>query len=277
KPYTSLEIEAAGVITHPLEDMALITTTHSGPYTSSLWVYPALIANDVPNPALQGSGDVRLFGMDYQWDDYTYGPMIDVAINTWDWWHVPQPYFAEFDLYVDADQDGTNDYVLFNYNYGALASGVDDNTWIVVLLDLSTGLAYLGSPYTILADFNASYMEWYIPMSILDVEPGSSVFDYQLVSWDALGTPGINPRRTYDALNSPFAWMATHDPGPAAPVAYVLVIADSVKAYRTNAPVGVMVVDYTGDPRNQDGAQAYLAPVEVLWKYQTFQPIVMRN
>ncbi len=26
-----------------------------------------------------------------------------------------------------------------------------------------------------------------------------------------------------------------------------------------------------------DGAQAYLAPVEVLYKYQTFQPIVMRS
>ncbi|MGC9359671.1 MAG: S8 family serine peptidase [Anaerolineae bacterium] len=276
KPYTSLEIESSGVITHPLENMAVITATHSGPVASALWVYPALIVNDTPNPALEGSGDVRMFGMDY-WESGSYGPILDIAINTWDWWHVPQPYFAEFDLYVDSDRDGTDDYVLFNYNYGAISSGKDDNMWIVVLVDLATGMTYLGSPWTIWTDFNASYMEWWVPASVVDVAPGSSVFDYQLVSWDASGTPGVHPRRTHEALNSPFAWMVLADPGPAAPVTNVLVAADSLAAYRTNAPEGVMIVDYVGDPRNQDGAQAYLAPVEILWKYQTFQPMVMRN
>jgi minor extracellular serine protease Vpr len=276
KPYTSLEIESSGVITHPLEDMAVITATHSGPVTSSLWVYPALIVNDTPNPALEGSGDVRMLGMDY-WESGAYGPMFDVAINTWDWWHVPQPYFAEFDLYLDWDRDGTDDYVLFNYNYGAVSTGEDDNMWIVVLVDLATGTTYLGSPYLISTDFNASYMEWWVPVEWVDAVPESGVFDYQLVSWDSTGTPGVHPRGTYDALNSPFAWMVLAEPGPAAPVANVWVVADSVKAYRTNAPEGVMIVDYVGDPRNQDGAQAYLAPVQIIWKYETFQPMVMRN
>lgn len=277
KPYTSLEIEASGTITHPLEDIAVITATHSGPITSALWVYPSLVANDEPNPDLMGAGDVRLFGMDWQWTSDTYGDMIDVAIAAWDWWHVPQPYFAEFDLYLDIDQDGTDDYVLFNFNYGWLSGGEDTNLWIVAQVDLATGMIYLGSPYTIHTDYHNAYMEWYVPAVWIDLGPDASMFDYQLVSWDTYGVAGVNPRGSFDYLKPPFVWVVWNDPGPMEPAAEVWVAAYSVKGYRISDPVGVMLVDYTGDPRNHDGAQAYLVPIEILQKYETFQPIIMRN
>ncbi|MFW6115421.1 MAG: S8 family serine peptidase, partial [Chloroflexota bacterium] len=100
RPYSQLEIEAETTIADPVTDFATITMTHQGPVTSSLGLYPALLWNDAPDPTMAGPADVRMLGMDYGWTHDTYGDIIGVAINTWDYWHVPQPYFAEFDLYI---------------------------------------------------------------------------------------------------------------------------------------------------------------------------------
>jgi len=275
KPYNSLEIYASDVITHPMRDLAIITATHTGPQSSYLYAYSALQASDAPDPALQGAADVRMLGMG-GWTDSSYGPMLEVAINTWEPWHVPQPYFAEFDLYVDSDRDGIEDWVLFNYNYGAIADGADDNTWIVVQVDLASGMSYLGSPYLIYTDFNNAYAEWWVPVSWLDLGPGRSAFDYQLVSFDTYGTPGVNPPGSFDPLKLPFIWAIFQDPGPGGE-GLALAAVESLSGYRLAEPLGLMLVDYAGDPTNQDGSQTYLIPLDVLYKHQTNQPLILAN
>ncbi len=90
KPYNSLEIYANDVITHPMQDRMVITSTHTGPQYSYHWAYSALQASDAPDPALQGAADARMLGMG-GWTDSSYGPMLEIAINTWEPWHVPQP------------------------------------------------------------------------------------------------------------------------------------------------------------------------------------------
>lgn len=212
RPYAELEeIVADNVISDPINDTATFTLTHGGPVSSSLWVYPALAWNDTPDPTLYGPGDIRLFGMDYGWESGTYGDIIAVGINAWDAWHVPQPFFAEFDLYIDADRDGTWDYVNFNWNYGAVTVGRNDNTWVVLQVDLSTGLLYLASPYLIYTDYNASYMEWYLPAAWQDLGPGNSNFDYQLYGFD-LGGMSMTPAGSFDYENYPFDWTVSNDP-----------------------------------------------------------------
>lgn len=261
RPYAELAIDADEVIFDLANDVAWITMTHAGPVTSTLWMYPALVWNDAPDPVMAGPGDVRMFGMDYAGFS-PYGGVIAVAINTWDPWHVPQPFFAEFDLYIDADEDGVDDYVNFNFNYGWLSDAGHDNDWVVIQVDLSDGMVYLASPYGIYTDFNASYMEWYLPAVFQDLDPSNSDFLYQLVGFDA-GGASVTPQGEFDYLRSPFAWGLTDDPGPAAPDAMGLVMIWDLIGYLKSQPPGVMLVDTSGDPRNVDGGQAYFLPIDI--------------
>ncbi len=260
RPYAKLTVDADTTIVNPLTDVATITMTHSGPISSSTWIYPALTWNAMPDPTIGAPADVRGFGLDYGGSS-PYGDIIAVAIDTWGPWHDPQPYFAEFDLNLDVDQDGTDDYLDFNFNYGWALGGDSTNDWVVIQVDLATGMLYLASPYGIYTDFNASFMEWYLPAAWQDLGPSDSDFGYQLVSFDYFaneqaGTPG-----QFNYRHPPFAWMTSGDPGPAMPFASGLVGIYDLSGYLYSQPKGVMLVDYAGDPRNMDGAQAYFVPL----------------
>jgi 2',3'-cyclic-nucleotide 2'-phosphodiesterase (5'-nucleotidase family)/subtilisin family serine protease len=261
RPYSQLEeIERTSLIVDPELDSTVFEITHRGPIDSDLWAFPALIWNDTPAPSMSGWGDVRLFGMDYGGPS-PYGDIITVAIDAWDYWHVPQPFFAEFDLYIDADQDGVWDYVNFNYNYGAATGSGNDNTWVVLQVDLSDGMLYLASPYLIYTDYNASYMEWYLPAGWQDLGPANSTFDYWLIGFEEFGV-SVNPPGQFDYINSPFWWdFSNFNPGPADPATTLTVWVDSVPGYDYSQPLGVMIVDYNGDPRNVNGGQAYFEEV----------------
>jgi uncharacterized surface protein with fasciclin (FAS1) repeats/2',3'-cyclic-nucleotide 2'-phosphodiesterase (5'-nucleotidase family)/subtilisin family serine protease len=274
RPYSQLEeIVASGVITDPSSDIATFELTHRGPIASDLWVYPALFASEEPDPAMAGPGDVRMLGMDYVGSHPTYGDLVGVAINAWNYWHTPQPFFAEFDLYVDADQDGEWDYVNFNWNNGARTGGGNNNVWVVVQVDLSDGMLYLASPFTIYTDYNASYMEWFLPAVWQDLGPDASTFDYQMVGFDDGGV-SITPPGSFDYVQWPFDWLITNDPGPAEREAEIWVGVNSLSGYNYTQPLGVMIVDYNGDPRNQNGAQAYFEPIEVVLAHRLFFPLV---
>ncbi len=263
RPYAQLEeIEADTTILDPNTDVATITMTHTGPISSSLWIYPALLWNEMPDPEMAGPADIRLFGMDYAGSHPSYGDLVAVGINTWDYWHVPQPLFAEFNLYIDADQDGEWDYVNFNWNNGARTGGPNNNVWVVVQVDLETGMLFLGSPFVIYTDYNASYMEWYLPAIWQDLGPTNSAFDYQILGFDNGGT-STNPPARFDYARTPFAWTISHDPGPADEEALGEVAIDDLQGYLYSQPAGVMIVDYHGDPRNNNGGQAYFVPIEV--------------
>ena len=277
RPYSQLEeIVASGVITDPSSDIATFELTHRGPIASDLWVYPALFASEEPDPAMAGPGDVRMFGMDYVGSHPTYGDIVGVAINAWNYWHTPQPFFAEFDLYVDADQDGEWDYINFNWNNGARTGGGNNNVWVVVQVDLSDGMLYLASPFTIYTDYNASYMEWLLPAAWQDLGPDASTFDYQLVGFDVAGV-SITPPGSFDYAQWPFDWLITNDPGPAEREAEIWVEVNSLDGYNYTQPLGIMIVDYNGDPRNQNGAQAYFEPIEVVLTQRTYFPLVFSN
>lgn len=266
RPYSQLEeIVASSVITDPVNDVANFEITHLGPISSSLWVYPALVWNDTPDPGMAGPADVRLFGMDYAGAVPTHGDLVAVGIDAWDYWHVPQPAFAEFNLYIDADQDGTWDYVNFNWNLGAATGAGNNNVWRVIQIDLATNQLFLGSPYNIYTDYNSSYMEWYLPAAWQDLGPSNSTFDYQLIGFDE-GSVGVsvNPPGQFDYVNYPFDWAISNNPGPAERTAEITVAVNSQVGYWYSEPLGVMIVDYHGDPRNVNGGQAYFEPVTVL-------------
>jgi minor extracellular serine protease Vpr len=262
RPYSQLDLEVDGTIVDPASDVATITMTHQGPITASTWLYPALIWNDTPDPSMAGPADVRLFGMDYGWTSGSYGDIIEVGINTWDYWHVPQPFFAEFDLYIDADQDGTWDYVNFNWDLGAFYGAGYFNEWWVIQVDLDTGMVYEASPYFVNTDYNASYMEWYLPTAWQDLGPTNSTFNYQLLSFEENSQSTYPPGR-FDYARSPYGWTIANDAGPADDTALAEAWVYDLEGYIYSAPEGLMLVDYHGDPRNNNGGQAHFVPVDI--------------
>ena len=253
RPYSELTTLSAQTVITP-DQVAVIELAASGPVDPDLWVYPGTITDT--NEAMQlDAGDIRMIGVDYGWFDGDLGDMIMVGIDAWGGWHTPQPYFAEFDMYLDVDEDGTDDFILFNWNYGAATGGDDTDEWLVFQVDLSNGMLYLASPYLITTDYNTGFMEWYLPALWNGLDPATNTdFDYSFVGWDYRGSFDDTVMASFDYARPPFTWDVVGGPT-------VLVAIDDLSGYQYSGEPGIMVVDYNGEPGI---GQAYYYPLEVV-------------
>jgi subtilisin family serine protease len=281
RPYTRLTELDSGTTFDYATGYAWFDLYHSGPISSSLWVYP-VFAVDGNETGVADAGDVRLVGVDYGGQHATYGDIFVVAINTWGSWHTPQPYFAEFDLYLDVNEDGTPDLVNFNWNYGRFTGAADNDQWVVVQVDLSTNDLYLASPFLIYTDYNAGFMEWYLPATwngLDDVAPGANTnFDFQLVGFDYWGTSDETEAGRFDIARPPFDWGwftgYPQNPGPFSRETVYGVGVNDLGGYLYSRPKGVMIVDYNGKPGK---GQAYYWPLTVTGYPKVFLPLVVKN
>ena len=248
RPYTLLDVKATLASTPALTHTVAIT--HNGPISSSLWAYPAFVY-DANDPGVGDEGDLRMVGMDFGWTSGRYGPIFVPAFNVYGKWHTPQPYFAEFDLYLDVDQDGTDDFVDFNFNSGWFSGRGDNDDWIVIRFDLSTHALGLASPYNIYTDYNAGFMEWYLPAGWNGLPMGDTDMNFTVWSFDYGGNYDGGGTHYFDFARPPVAARISGNPGP-----------NNRNAtmdfwVRSAGSIGVMLVDYNGGP---GAAQAYLVP-----------------
>ncbi|HLF25813.1 MAG TPA: S8 family serine peptidase [Anaerolineae bacterium] len=97
------------------------------------------------------------------------------------------PHEVEFDIYLDTNRDGTDDFVLFNWNVGAALGGSTNDVFVSALLDLDTGdlviQDYLNGVAANVLDtvpFNTNVMV--LPVYALDLglSEGSAAFDYHV-------------------------------------------------------------------------------------------------
>ncbi len=277
RPYTRLtELGSSTTFDYETE-YAWFHLRHTGPISSSLWIYP-VYAVDGNETAVEDAGDVRFVGMDYGWESATYGDIIIPAINVWGSWHNPQPYFAEFDLYLDVDEDGVYDWAAFNFNYGWLQGPGDNNLWIVVGVDLTNGEIFLGSPYPIYTDYNAGYMEWYLPVSFYGMDDTNTDFNFRLFGFDYYGNEDTTQPGAFDFARPPFWWNwgtgYPQDPGPYGRETLYAVGVSDLGGYLHSRPKGVMIVDYNGRPGK---GQAYYWPLTVTGYPKIYLPLVTRN
>ena len=252
RPYNELDITADAEITDPATEVATFEIEHSGPVDSSLWVYPLLVTD----PKETGTpGDIRAVGMDYAGTHPTYGDILAFAVAAWSPWHLPHYYFAEFDIYVDNDEDGVPDYVIYN----APVSG--SNLFVAAVVNLKTGTSTT-APYAMYVDYNSGYMEYYVLASQLGLSSANSTFDFQVYGYDYWGNEDESAPGRFDYVRYPFVWEADNDaPGPSDPTATIVVGVNDLAGWVYSRPEGVMIVDYTGNP--VDGGEAYLFDVGV--------------
>ena len=94
---------------------------------------------------------------------------LQIAINTYGERAHPA-YPAEFDVYIDTDMDGTDDYVLYTYENGGFAAS---GQTLVAVVNLSTGSG--GAYFYADASLNSANMIMTAPLSVMGLTPGSQV------------------------------------------------------------------------------------------------------
>ncbi|TLN26676.1 hypothetical protein FDZ74_01715, partial [bacterium] len=157
----------------------------SGSTASSLWGW-TLVGIDPNESTVLDRADLQAVGMDYGGSS-SKGKILSVAFANWGGVHTPQPYYSETDLVMDYNQDGEADYLFFNYNEGGAYGLDEDNNWMVIQIDLASGMTYLGSPYYIYADFNSGLVEWYLPDAYAGFNDGDSRLNYAVSTSDGTG------------------------------------------------------------------------------------------
>jgi hypothetical protein len=260
RPYTqlALDVDFQGYTT-------TVDLTHTGPVSSCLQVFP-VYAVDPEESSMPDRGDIRFVAVDYDYDDPTYGDLFAAVFATWGPWHTPQPQIAEFDLYLDVDNDGSFDFLDFNLNLASFDTGgaYQNDQWVVIQRDLSDDSLDLASPYFINSDFNAGVMLWRLSAAWHGLGGGGDTdFGFGAISWVGANVDGTDGVYYFDYDNSPYDWTLTGDPGPANRTSTVTVMGDGAGTQ------GVIIVDWGGEPGK---GQAYHVPL-----YFVYLPSVLNN
>jgi minor extracellular serine protease Vpr len=105
------------------------------------------------------------------------GTAVQFAVATYDRRTV-LPYPAEFDVYVDSDNDGTDDYVVYNGENGTFAS---TGQTLVYVVNLRTNAG--GAYYYDIGGFDSSTQVLTAPWAALGIVPGQT-FGYSVYAFD---------------------------------------------------------------------------------------------
>jgi subtilisin family serine protease len=251
----------------------LFQLENTGPVSSSVYLLPGY-GQDANELEVADHADIRYFGLD-SFEYYASGTMTDTilyfAVNTYAPWHTPQPYWAEFDIYIDNNEDGAADYVVFNYNYGKVTINEDNDTFIPVVVNLSTGDVSLPSfppPFdsfvlTNSTDFNAATMQ--IPVKGIDIglDAGNTDFDFWIIGFDYDSNADVTTVEHGDAAHPPllFGWATPGGQVPPASTNLASVLPDFV-GYHANGRPDILAFYYNDVPGTD---QAQYIPLTATW------------
>jgi subtilisin family serine protease len=174
-------------------------------------------------PRQDDDADLRYVGVAKTAD--ALGPVVNFGIATWGEFQTANPYDVEFDIYIDTDRDGTDDYALFNWNLGSAGGGNPADVFYSVLVNLKTDPPVLVAERRIngispgtrdTVGFNTSVMSISAYAADLGI---TGAFDWHVLSFNrAVGFVDESPTQPSDPGDPPrrFTWnFAT--PGISAP------------------------------------------------------------
>lgn len=134
------------------------------------------------------------------------GPVLFFGLSTYGKWNSMAD--TEFDIYIDADRDGSDDYVLYNYNQSSATGGTDPNdVFVTVLVDFSSGGGYIedyvnfvGGASVDTALFNNNVMV--MPVYLADMPLVTGPMDFMINTYQVETGEGVDSTEyfTYDPL-----------------------------------------------------------------------------
>lgn len=131
---------------------------------------------------------------------------IAFGVATYGNWSSPNE--SEFDIYIDTNRDGDDDYVLFNWNLGLASGGTDATDAVIsVLINLNTNQLLLADYVNVApsvlntAIFNSSVMVLPVAASDLGLTANNATFNYRVFTFsrDADGVVDDSGSLTYNA------------------------------------------------------------------------------
>lgn len=203
----AIELTGQGVETGtdvPTDTVSLVTALELQA-TSPNELASAGIVNNADLQYVGVHSDVKATGTGAPNGDVTEAT-IAFGVATYGNWSSPNE--SEFDIYIDTNRDGEDDYVLFNWNLGLAAGGQDATDVIItVLLNLNSGqllLAdYVNVPPSVLntALFNSNVMVLPVAASSLGLTSANATFNYSIYTFsrDADGAVDVVENLTYNA------------------------------------------------------------------------------
>jgi minor extracellular serine protease Vpr len=113
-----------------------------------------------PKEAGNSSADVRAIGIQTFANGITADPnrrLLVFAVNTWNRWS--NPATNEFDIYVDVDQNGTDDYVVVAADQGALTTGTANGVMAAAVFPINPSGSASLSAFAVSAPTDGSTVE----------------------------------------------------------------------------------------------------------------------
>ncbi|RIK17918.1 MAG: hypothetical protein DCC50_00155 [Acidobacteria bacterium] len=183
-PRKAADVSTAGSVTLDTEGQGSLTLRNASTVATGSSEVFALTGTspELPEPGAGGPGtpgsnqaviDLAATGVRV---DLDHG-VAEFAVATYDRRTV-LPYPAEFDIYVDADNDGTDDYVLYTAELGGFAS---TGQTVVYVFDLASGVAV--PHYYAGAGFDSSTMILTAPLGALGIDEGQT-FSFSVYAFD---------------------------------------------------------------------------------------------
>lgn len=166
--------------------------------------------NDASSTGANDAADLRYVGLSTDYPTYTLASSTAYfGVATYGKWDTSQA--VEFDIYVDVDQDGVWDYVVFNANQGFF-TGTTDDVMLTAYCDLNAGgcdADYYtnGASGTFNTNlFNNNVMVLPVDLASIGVGAADTSFDFQVVSFnrEATGSVDTSPVMTYDVAHQSF-------------------------------------------------------------------------
>jgi hypothetical protein len=168
--------------------------------------------NEASSSNTNDAADLRYIGATADYPFYTFATSaMYFGIATYGKWDTP--HSVEFDVYIDVNEDGTDDYVVFNYNEGLFTGTTDD----VLFTSYCTlpGLTLCNSDYytniysgtTNTNIFNNNVMVLPVGLTSIGLVDGTNTdFNFYVVSFnrEADGPVDISNVMHYDVAHQAF-------------------------------------------------------------------------
>ena len=146
-----------------------------------------------PNEGL-GKTDLRAAGAQV----FDIGvPVVSFAVNTYKPWS--SAFTVEFDIFVEVNGDGVDDFVIFNVDLGLLITGVRDGQHAAVILNLSTGDLF--ADFLVTAPTDSATMVLPVLAETLGISSGNPRLSYRVDAFD-LESDNADSFFTYAGFNA---------------------------------------------------------------------------